>query len=367
VGSPEFERVLIVKLSALGDVVLALPVIDYLRKAAPGAQIDWAVDRRFAPLLEGNPGLRRVVALDIRRWKREWTAASARREAAAAARSLRAGRYDAAFDIQGNAKSGVVTWLSGAPMRYGFDRNGVREFPNLLFTNRKVRLAEEDRHISEKVLRVVNAPFGGAFCLSRLKVEIPVTELEGIRAHRILDEAFPGASPLMAVHAGTTWTTKKMDPAFWAEAVRLLRDRFPRLGVALSWGSDEERREAEAIREASGPGAALLPHLTLRELAAVYGACGYMMAPDTGPLHIAAASGAKTVSVFRATDGNRNGPYGPGHRFLQAPMPCTACLRRQCDRDGECRRSILPAAAAEAMSALLGQDGADGARDTGYC
>jgi heptosyltransferase I len=352
-GSPEFERILIVKLSALGDVVHALPVIDYLRKAAPGVRIDWAVDRRFAPLLEGNPGLRRVVALDIRRWKREWTAASARRDAAAAARSLRAGRYDAAFDIQGNAKSGVVTRLSGAPLRYGFDRDGVREAPNLLFTNRKVRLTEEDRHISEKILRVVSAPFGGVFRLSRLRVEIPVTESEGARARRILEEAFPKASPLLAVHAGTTWNTKKMDPAFWAEAVLLLRDRFPLLGVVLSWGSDEERREAEAIREASGLGAALLPKMTLRELAAVYGACGHMMAPDTGPLHIAAAAGAKTVSVFRATDGNRNAPYGPCHRFLQAPMSCTACLRKRCGRDAECRESIPAQAVAEEMADLF--------------
>ncbi len=77
------------------------------------------------------------------------------------------------------------------------------------------------------------------------------------------------------------------------------------------------------------------------------------MAPDTGPLHVAAAAGARTVSVFRVTDGNRNAPCGPGHRFLQAPMPCTACLRKRCARDEECRRSIPPGAAAAAMAGLL--------------
>jgi heptosyltransferase-1 len=77
------------------------------------------------------------------------------------------------------------------------------------------------------------------------------------------------------------------------------------------------------------------------------------MAPDTGPLHVAAASGAKTVSVFRVTDGNRNAPYGPGHRFLQAPMPCTACLRKRCARDSECRKSIPAADAANTMAGLI--------------
>ncbi len=351
--TPEFRRLLVVKLSALGDVAHALPVIDYLGKAAPGARIDWVVDRRFAPLLEGNPGLRRVVSLDLKRWKREWVAGDARREAASAVEELRRGEYDAAFDLQGNAKSGVVTRLSGAPLRFGFDRHGVRESPNLLFTNRKVALLPEDRHISQKLLRVVSAPFGVGFDLAALRTRIATTEEQERLAARIVRDAFPGAVPLVVVHAGTTWRTKRMDPGFWADAVRALRKRFPRMGVLLSWGSEEERREAEEIRGIAGPGVELFPRLALKELAAVYRRCGILMAPDTGPLHIAAAVGCRTVSVFRVTDGNRNAPYGPGHRFLQSPLPCTACLRKRCDRDAECRRSISPEALAGAIAKLM--------------
>ena len=352
--SPDMRRILIVKLSALGDVAHALPVIDYLGHVAPGAQVDWAVDRRFSGLLEGNPGLRRVVPLDLKRWKREWSTSAARREASEAVRSLREGKYDVAFDLQGNAKSGVVTRLSGAPLRYGFDRDGAREAPNLLFTNRKIALQPGDRHISQKLLRIVSAPFGGEFDLSGLRSEILVTEAQENRAARIVGEIFPRSAPLVVVHAGTTWRTKRMDPVFWGEALRLLRSRCPGMGAFLSWGSEEERREAEEIRGSAGGDVELLPRLTLGELAAVYRRCGYLMAPDTGPLHVAAAAGAKTVSVFRVTDGNRNAPFGALHRFLQAPMPCTACLRKRCVRDAECRRSISPAAAAEAMAGLVG-------------
>src|SRR5512134_2775489 len=207
--APDFRRVLIVKLSALGDVAHALPVIDYLRRTAPAMQLDWAVDGRFAGLLEGNAGLRRVVALDLKRWKREWSTAEARREAAAAVRILREGNYDAAFDLQGNAKSGVVIRLSGAPLRYGFDRDGVREAANLLFTNRKVASRPEDRHISEKLLRIVSAPFGGKFDLSVLRSEIAVTDAQKRKADRVVDEINPRAAPLVVVHAGTTWRTKR--------------------------------------------------------------------------------------------------------------------------------------------------------------
>ena len=350
---PGFRRILIVKLSALGDVAHAIPVVDFLRKAAPGASVDWAVDRRFAPVLEGNPGLRRVIPLDLSLWKREWRGAGTRRAVAAWVRELRASGYDAAFDIQGNVKSGVVTLLSGAPVRWGFGRNGVRETPNLLFTNRKAHLLPEDRHITEKILRVASTPFGGSFDLSTLKSEIVTGEAEDAVAEEIARERIPGATTLVVLHPGTTWTTKRMDPPFWAGVVRGVMERLPASGVLLSWGTDGERREAEEIREGAGGAVALLPRLTLKELAAVYRTCGYLMAPDTGPLHIAAAVGARTVSVFRATDGNRNAPRGAGHSFLQAPLPCTACLRKRCDRDAECRASIPAGEVAEAMARLV--------------
>lgn len=349
----DLRRVLLVKISALGDVAHALPVVDAIRAAAPGIEIDWAVDRRFAPLLEGHPGLRRVVPLDIRKWKAAWTTAGARREAAAAVRLLREGRYDAAIDLQGNAKSGVVTRLSGAPLRFGFDRGGVREAPNLCFTNRKVPLRPEDGHIVSKLLRVALAPFGGAIPPEPGLGTIPIGAAQGEKADRLAREVFPDAFPLLVVHPGTTWRTKRMDPEFWAGTVRVLRAWIPRLGVFLSWGCDEEREEALRISDLAGGMTALLPRLSITEWAAVCRRCGFLLAPDTGPLHVGAAAGAKTVSVFRATDGNRNAPRGPGHRFIQAPLPCTACLRKRCARDAECRRSIAPEPAAEALAALM--------------
>lgn len=351
-----FGSILIVKLSALGDVVHALPAIGCLKGASSGASLDWVVDRRFAGLLEGHPGLRRVIPLDLGRWKTRWTAGDARREMVDAVRVLRAGSYDAAFDFQGNVKSGVVTRLSGAKLRFGFDRGGVREFPNLLFTNRKVASRSGDVHVTEKILRVACSPFGCDVPSRWGAGEIVPSGSSAHEAERLLEEMLPGAAPRLAIHAGTTWNTKKMDPGFWAAAARLLADRFPGLGVFLSWGNDAERSEAETIRGLVGRRTAVLPRSTLPELAALFKVCGYMLGPDTGPLHVAAAAGARTVSVFRGSDGNYAAPKGPGHRFLQAPLPCTACQikgDKVCERDAECRRSIPPEAAAAAMAGLM--------------
>ena len=351
---PEVRRILIVKLSAMGDVVHALPAATFLRRAAPKAEIHWAVDTRFAELLEGNPSISKVVPLPIKEWKGRPGSLPTWREAAIAASALRGGKYDLALDLQGNIKSGVVTWLSGAPLRYGFPRETARERQNLWFTNRRPPAVEEDRHVTRKILRVASAPFGGEFGPDDLKGEVANTAEETAAAERLLFDAVPGAAPRVAVHPGTTWNTKRMEPAFWAESVRLLRETFPSMGAFLSWGTDREREECLAIRELAGRRVELLPRLGYKALAAVYRACGHVIGPDTGPLHLAAVVGAKTVSVFRATDGNRNAPAGADHRFLQAPLPCTACLRRECDRDAECRASIKAAEVAAAMANLIG-------------
>ena len=350
----DVRRILIVKLSAMGDVLHALPAVPYLRKAAPKAEIHWAVDTRFAALLVGNPGIAKVVSLPIGEWKGRPGSPATWREAIHAAGRLRGGEYDLAIDLQGNVKSGVVTFLSGAPLRYGFPRETARERQNLWFTNRHPPAVEQDRHVTQKILRVASAPFGGDFRLDDLKGEIPNTPEEIASAERLLFDALPGAAPRLSVHPGTTWSTKRMDPAFWAEAVRLLRGNFPSMGAFLSWGTEREREECLAIRDLAGGRVVLLPLLGYKALAAAYRGCGHMIGPDTGPLHLAAAVGAKTVSVYRATDGNRNAPAGPDHRFLQAPFPCTACLRRECDRDAECRVSIKPAEVAAAMADLMG-------------
>ena len=350
----DVRRILIVKLSAMGDVLHALPAVPYLRKAAPKAEIHWAVDTRFAALLEGNPGIAKVVSLPIREWKGRPGSPATWREAIHAAGMLRGGRYDLAIDLQGNIKSGVVTYLSGAPLRYGFSRETARERQNLWFTNRRPPAAEEDRHVTQKILRVASAPFGGDFRFEDLRGEISNTPEEIAAAERLLFDALPGAAPRLAVHPGTTWNTKRMDPAFWAETVGILRGKYPSMGAFLSWGTDREREECLAIRELAGGRVELLPRLGYKALAAAYRACGHMIGPDTGPLHLAAVVGAKTVSVYRATDGNRNAPVGPDHRFLQAPLPCTACLRRECPRDAECRAGLRAEGVAAAMAGLMG-------------
>jgi heptosyltransferase-1 len=242
-------------------------------------------------------------------------------------------------------------------VRVGFSREIARERPNLWFTNRHVAHDPADRHVTHRLLRVASAPFGGGFAPEDARPHFPVPEGARQAAADRLRAALPGATRFLALHAGTTWNTKRMDPAFWAAVIVLLRDLAPGLGAALSWGGEAERVEAELIATLAGGRVALLPRLAYPELAAAYAACGHMIGPDCGPLHLAAAAGAATVSVFRGSVGEYAAPEGPRHRFIQAPLPCTGCQikgSRTCPRDAECRESIAPAEVAQAMAAAMG-------------
>lgn len=348
-------KVLIVKISALGDVVHALPVLTWIKSADPDAEIDWLVEEGFAPLLEGHPDLRRVHRLGLKRWRREG-ARSVARGMRATLGTLRKENYDLVLDLQGNCKSGLFTRFCGAPLRFGFAANGVREWPNLLATNRKVPLTSADYHISDRALAVAGAafPVGNARPLAgpmhvsveaRAAVEKQLAEL-GLDGQR-----------LVVLQYGTTWQTKLWPLDCWRELARGLC-RMDGLRPVLIWGNDAERQAAEQIARAADGQAVIWPRGSLAELVALLDKADLVVGGDTGPVHIAAALDTSTVSIFIATDASRTGPRGPLHVCLQSALECTPCFRKECPRHEACGNSIPVEQVLEAVRRLLSQPSA---------
>jgi len=329
-------KVLIVKVSALGDVVHALPVLAYLKSVDPRMAIDWLVEESFASLLDGHPLLRQVIRLRTKAWRRQGAGQGAR-QALTVGAVLRREGYDVVLDLQGNSKSGLFTLLTRAPLRFGFDRTGTREWPNRLATNRKVNLDADAFHITDRSLAVAQAAFPGG---GERPLAGPLTADQGAteRVEALLRERGLNGQPVIVFHYGTTWQTK-----LWAlENWQLLTARLCETGVQplLTWGNDAELAAAEAIRAASGGRALIWPRGTLPELVALLQCADLVVGGDTGPIHIAAAVGTPTVSLFRVTDARRNGPRGDSHLCLQTPLDCSPCLRKYCERDRECAASI---------------------------
>ncbi|SHI57107.1 heptosyltransferase-1 [Malonomonas rubra DSM 5091] len=341
-------KVLIVKVSALGDVVHALPVLAHIRAVHPDAEIDWLVEEAFSPILEGHPLIQRVIRLRTKRWRKQ-PISSILKEVSNFIRELRSRRYDLVFDLQGNSKSGVCTLLARGQDKYGFDRANVREWPNLLATRHHVPLGEKDHHIAQRALAVVRA----ALPSENIVASAGPLHVEDASRQRIAEQLkqFNISGPLVVCVYGTTWQTKLWALESWKELVKRL---YQEQGIrpVLTWGNEEEKEAVEAIAEASDETSIVWPRGSLQDLVALLEQSELVVGCDTGPVHIAAAVGTPTVSLYRVTDATRNGPVGEIHQRLQAPLECSPCLRKHCDDDAACSCSI---SVDDVYTAIVGQ------------
>ena len=331
-------KVLIVKTSSMGDIIHALPVLDYLHQVSPGITVDWVVEEQFGELLSGNPLLSNLITVRTRRWRRRPFARQTWREVGAVRRALSAAGYDLVFDIQGNLKSGIIARATGCETRLGFAREHLQESANALFTTRKIPQRRQDDCATGRYLRIVSVPFGRDYTGMRLSSDIQTSEEDELASKALLWNC--GNGPVFLCHAGTTWQTKFWSEERWLELGRLLLGAFPGATLLFSWGSPSEREAAARLTSALGGSARLLERYSLKGITAVIKKVDLVIAGDTGLTHLAAAVGTPTVSYYRASDGSVSGPRGEGHVIIQAPMSCSRCQRTACDRDAECRASI---------------------------
>ncbi len=343
-------KILIVKLSALGDVVHALPVLRYIKQVDPEAHIDWLVEDSFAAILNEHPMLHRVVCVNTRAW-RKLSFVAMLREFWTFVQGLRQQRYDYVFDLQGNSKSGMFALASSAEKKYGFSLAQVREWPNVLATTHKVQLGAEEQHVARRALAVVRAalPDGGEVPLSG---PLPVnTELKG-QVETKLKKFGLEHRKIIVLHYGTTWQTKLWSLSFWQQLAAKLK-QCSDTGLVLTWGNDAELKAVKEIQRSTRGQAVIWPRVPLPELVALLARADLVVGCDTGPVHIAAAVETPTVSMYRATDALRNGPEGNRHIRLQAPMPCVKCLRKRCEYDAQCSTSIRVADVLDAVREII--------------
>lgn len=346
-------RILIIKTSSLGDIIHALPVLDFVRQVVPDPVIDWIAEEQFLPLLEHNPYLNRVFCIGTKKWRKNRLSSSTLREISTLKRELQQQRYDVVFDLQGNLKSGVITWLTGAPLRVGFAFEILQEKINALFTNRKISFLEEDTSVTARYLRMVS----GFFELGFEGMELPGRIFSSVDDEKSADQYISQFRPGLRImlQVGTTWKTKLWHREGWIELAQRLNSTWPDATMLVNWGSQEEKELGEAISTAVGDSVVLLPWFTVRELIPVIARCDLLIGGDTGPVYLAAAVGTPTVSYYRATNAAMYAPSGDKHRSLQADMPCAACLKTECQKDEECRRTITADGLFFVAQTLLGK------------
>jgi len=338
-------NILLIRTSALGDIVHSLPVLTALRRHLPEARIGWVVERVFAPLLEGHPALDAVLPVGLKAWRRRPVSPATWKDAGRALGAVRAFRPDVALNLMGNHKGGLLGALSGAGRRIGLDRTSRREPSSVLWDTETV--APYGVHAVERALSL----------LDRLDLprETPSFGAADLPPHDGVDEIGEigdHAEPYCLLHPGAGWGNKVYPPERWGAIARGIRDATGVSSrIALS-PSPAERALAGRI-EATADGAALpVEAADLPTLVRLSRHARLVLGGDTGPVHLAHALDTPVLCLLGPTDPARHGPYGHPERALAHRLPCSYCYRRF-DTTKACLLMIRPEEAVERAATML--------------
>ncbi len=337
-----YRRILIVKLSSIGDVVHTLPALRALRRGFPEAEIDWVVEEPSAPILMAHPCLTNLYVFRKERLLKAPLGGGGIRAAIELIRTLRQRRYDLVIDFQGLLKSGIITFLTGGRMRMGFDR--TREL-SYLFLNRRLPPYDPDIHAVDRYMDIPRS----LGCPDDVGFHIPVCEEERERITTILRRE--GVEDFVLISPWARWSSK-----LWRE------DRFSALcdaitsmglGVVLVGGREAIPYVERIVEGVKGRVLNLTGRINLRELAHLAHLSRLLITTDSGPMHIASAMGTRVVALFGPTSPDRTGPYGEGHRVVRRDLDCAPCFRKRC-RSMECMDSITVEEVVEAAMEIIG-------------
>ncbi len=345
----QFERILIIKPSSLGDVVHALPVLHGLRKRYPQAQIDWLVADGFAPLIEHHPDISELVLFDRRRFGRMLSSPSSARAFAAFCLNLRRRTYDLVIDLQGLFRSGFLSLVTGAAVRIGFAKG--REFSWLFYTHR-IPASAQDTHAVDRNYQVAKIL---GFAEVPVTFDLAVTTEERREAAEMLNEAgLADGERFAAILPGARWDTKRWSEERFAAVADKLRDEQGLRPLLLA-GKDEIDVCDRIAALGDQPPLNLAGRTSLRTLIAVLERADVVLCHDSAPMHLAAALNRPMVSIIGPTNPARTGPYGGSGRVVKADWPCMPCyLRRlsQCRHQHRCMTAISTAEVLEAVRGL---------------
>ena len=351
----EPKSILIIRLSALGDVINTLPVLSELKKNFPESRITWLVEKESAEVVEVQPEVAETIVVPRKQWRRsatrpgQWAAIlSGIREMM---HRLRSKRFDAALDFQGNFRSGFLLAFCGAKRRIAFAPGDRRECMPGASTEAAMKL-NGSCHRVEKALHLLR-PLGvqpgpaDAF--------IPISDGTKERVDQFLVQAGLNERPLIAIHPGTSvygaykrWT----DEGYCEVVHRLIAEHGA--GVVFTWAGRERESVEQLVRTIDSPQVCVSLETSLLELGALYQRCDLFLGADTGPGHLASLMKTPVVSIFGPKDPAIYRPYFSPCYVVERDLWCRPCISRYCSAP-VCLRDIRPDAVYQKVLEALGK------------
>jgi heptosyltransferase-1 len=329
-------NILVIKLSAIGDVVHSLPFLEVLKDRFPLSKIDWVVEEDASGIIKDHPDIDQLIVFPRKGWikriikKGEYR--SVGKEVAVFLKELKKKKYDIVVDLQGLFKSGILTFIARGRKKIAL--NGGREASSI-FVNERVAIPDPNIHALERYLYI--ARYLGVTELD-WNGQIPTDAADKRYVNHLLQE-IGNDRTLVAVNPMAKWETK-----LWGlDRFACLADRIKEeLGaVVIFTGSESDTKAIKTILSRMNTKALnLAGKSSLKELAYLYQKCSVVISTDTGPMHVAAAMTSPVViALFGPTSPFKTGPYGSKHRVIRAGLECSPCFKKKCD-DMLCMKEI---------------------------
>ncbi|MGL5271030.1 MAG: glycosyltransferase family 9 protein [Selenomonadaceae bacterium] len=337
------KNILVVKLSAIGDVIHALPVSYAIKESFPEAKVTWVVEPPAYDLLTNNPYIDEIILFEKKKFK---SLRGFMKQIGPFKRKLQREKYDVVLDLQGLFKSAAIAWLSHAKLKFGCAN--MREGSNKI--SQPVIGPNAGGHIVERYLDVVRK----IGCqVQQVVFPMEITEREADIAIRLMKQAGADINNRYVVLApGANWPNKRWPTKFFAQVADWLYNKNI-IPVVIGGGVVDERLAGEIASGAEIPPVNLVGKTTLKQLAYIIKNAQAVIGGDTGPVHLAAGLNIPVTMLMGPTDANRNGPYGQTENALEVDCDCRYCWKRECRLQRDCLEQISVQRVIDKLQQLL--------------
>lgn len=334
------KKFLIIKTSSLGDIIQSFPVLEYLKSQFPDSQIDWVVESAGRALLATHPCIHKIIAIHTKKWRSGIFQKENFKEMRKFKKDLQSVYYDAIFDLQGNMKSSLLTFLARGRDKVGFGLKTVHEWPNALFTSHQYNPPNQV-NIREDYLSVVQQYCNDLEPKESKYSLLKISEAENSYLQQLL---MPFKDELILVCPGSAWKNKQMDTEQLLQFLNKI-NQSGKYNFLLAWGTQEEKELVESLKKEIGNNALVLEKLSFPLLQNLMAKVNFIIAMDSLPLHLAGTTKTPTFSVFGSSLAQKFKPIGKQHYAVQGRCPYGKTFKKRCAilrtcSTGACIRSL---------------------------
>ena len=326
------ESILIVKTSAIGDVITSLDALAYLREQCPKAQIDWVVERSGASLLQAHPDIDCVLVCDTKKWRKAPFKEENRREMKQFHQELKKRAYDVIFDLQGNSKSAVFTAIARGKEKVGFSFKPVSEKPNVLVTNRRFSIPK-DGPVRKRYLDLIRSYFNDDTPYVPSQVAFSLTREEEERlSHSLTADS---TKPKIMISLGSNWKNKRLAFDVVTECMQLIEKAISPY-FFIPYGNALEKQDAERLVELFPQSCISVGEMSLPLWQALMAHMECVVTMDSAALHLCGTTATPSFSLFGSSLASVYKPLGKAHVALQGTCPYNEKFTMRCPKLRTC-------------------------------